>query len=160
MLQVWFPGSHGDVGGGYPEKDRGLSKVALEWMLREAQHKGLLTDPKREARIMGRDGGTYAKPDATATLHDELKHIAWWPAQLFPKKQWQLRREAGRDVWSETRKMSLAGWRQLPPEPLIHEAAYARDPAYVAKLPADAIKVATLPLPDACYPAEAKKARA
>lgn len=160
ILQVWFPGSHGDVGGGYPEKDSGLSKVALEWMLREAQHKGLLTDSKREARIMGSDGGAYAEPDATATLHDELKHIAWWPSQLFPKKHWQLHREAGRDVWTETRKMSLAGWRQLPPEPLIHQSAYARDQAYIAKLPADALKVETLPPVETCYTAEPVKARA
>jgi hypothetical protein len=29
--QVWFPGSHGNVGGGYD--DRGLSDLTLEWML-------------------------------------------------------------------------------------------------------------------------------
>ena len=28
LRQVWFPGVHCDVGGGYPEADSGLSKLA------------------------------------------------------------------------------------------------------------------------------------
>jgi len=34
IKQVWFPGVHSDVGGGYP--DTGLSDLALEWMVQEA----------------------------------------------------------------------------------------------------------------------------
>lgn len=145
LLQVWFPGSHGDVGGGYSERDGHLSKVALEWMLREAQAKGLIVDPKREERIMGRAGGNYVKPDATAIIHDELKHFAWWPAQLFPKKQWVRRRDKdGVETWSQRRKMSLLGWRNVPPGASVHESAYARDEKYIAKLPKDAVCIRTL----------------
>jgi uncharacterized protein (DUF2235 family) len=39
LTQVWFPGMHSDVGGGYP--DDGLSFVPLLWMIDEAQKKGL-----------------------------------------------------------------------------------------------------------------------
>jgi len=39
LLQVWFPGVHADVGGGYP--DNGLSYVPLCWMIDEAAAKGL-----------------------------------------------------------------------------------------------------------------------
>lgn len=39
LLQVWFPGVHSDVGGGYP--DDGLSLVPLCWMIDEAEAKGL-----------------------------------------------------------------------------------------------------------------------
>ena len=145
LLQVWFPGSHGDVGGGYPEEESGLAKVALEWMLREAQHKGLLTEPAREAHIMGA-GPRYAKPDPTATVHDELKaSFVWRVLQFFPKKQWQRKREGGRDVWTERRKLDLAGWRKIPRDALIHDAAYARDAAYVARLPQAAKRASTLP---------------
>lgn len=147
MLQVWFPGSHGDVGGGYPEKESGLSKVALEWMLREAQHKGLIVDSKREARIMGREHAHYAPPDPKAPLHDELRHFAWWPAQFVPKKKWLHRKVAGRDVWTEVRKLNIMGWRQIPRGALVHEAAFARDAAYVAKLPAEVTRISTLPPP-------------
>jgi len=34
IKQVWFPGVHSDVGGGYPET--GLSDLALDWMVKEA----------------------------------------------------------------------------------------------------------------------------
>jgi uncharacterized protein (DUF2235 family) len=35
LEQVWFPGVHSDVGGGYPES--GLSDLALEWMVSKAE---------------------------------------------------------------------------------------------------------------------------
>jgi uncharacterized protein (DUF2235 family) len=34
IKQVWFPGVHSDIGGGYPETE--LSDLALEWMIKEA----------------------------------------------------------------------------------------------------------------------------
>jgi len=43
LQQVWFPGAHADVGGGYP--DDGLSYVALCWMIREAADQGLRFAP-------------------------------------------------------------------------------------------------------------------
>jgi hypothetical protein len=39
VKQVWFPGDHGDVGGGHDDEghdDKGLSDDALDWMMREA----------------------------------------------------------------------------------------------------------------------------
>ena len=44
LKQVWFPGVHCDVGGGYPEPESGLSKIALQWMIEEARRAGLLLD--------------------------------------------------------------------------------------------------------------------
>jgi len=43
LRQVWFAGSHSDVGGGYP--DAGLSFVPLGWMIDEAAGKGLRFEP-------------------------------------------------------------------------------------------------------------------
>lgn len=37
--QVWFPGAHANVGGGYPQQ--GMSLVALDWMMRQAEAQGL-----------------------------------------------------------------------------------------------------------------------
>ena len=37
LEQVWFPGVHSDVGGGYPESENGLSDISLQWMLEKAQ---------------------------------------------------------------------------------------------------------------------------
>ena len=39
LLQVWFPGVHANVGGGYP--DDTLAQVPLCWMIEEATEKGL-----------------------------------------------------------------------------------------------------------------------
>lgn len=36
LEQVWFPGVHSNVGGGYP--DEGLSDIALQWMVEKAQN--------------------------------------------------------------------------------------------------------------------------
>lgn len=43
LIQMWFVGSHSDVGGGYPpDNDNALlSNVSLLWMIQEAQKKGL-----------------------------------------------------------------------------------------------------------------------
>ncbi len=39
IAQVWFAGAHSNVGGGYPKQ--GLSLVALDWMLSEAERAGM-----------------------------------------------------------------------------------------------------------------------
>lgn len=41
--QVWFPGVHSNVGGGYPRT--GLSDVAFDWMLTRAEEHGLILIP-------------------------------------------------------------------------------------------------------------------
>ena len=44
LEQVWFPGVHSDVGGGYPENEDSLSDSALLWMLEKAQKCNLAFD--------------------------------------------------------------------------------------------------------------------
>jgi uncharacterized protein (DUF2235 family) len=43
VLQVWFPGVHSDIGGGYP--DKGIGNITLDFMLKQAARRGLLLDP-------------------------------------------------------------------------------------------------------------------
>src|ERR671910_1580931 len=52
LEQVWFAGSHSNVGGGYPRQ--GMSLVALDWMMRQAEAHGLRFLPQH--RVMYRDG--------------------------------------------------------------------------------------------------------
>ncbi|KAF2164531.1 hypothetical protein M409DRAFT_67693 [Zasmidium cellare ATCC 36951] len=50
ILEVWFAGQHGDIGGGWPlskGEDRPLSDIALMWILREAQKAGMPLDPDK-----------------------------------------------------------------------------------------------------------------
>ncbi|WJW75470.1 DUF2235 domain-containing protein [Thiohalobacter sp. IOR34] len=64
IRQVWFPGVHADVGGGYPE--RGLADCAAHWMLGEAQRFGLMF----EDHLLG-----GLRPDPLAPQHNERKGI-------------------------------------------------------------------------------------
>ena len=66
FLQVWFPGVHSDAGGGYEEV--GLSDVALEWMLGEAEAHGLLLDGARARKL---------RPDPCGEMHNPLLPF-WW----------------------------------------------------------------------------------
>ena len=43
VLQVWFPGEHGCVGGG-TQATRGLSDAALDWMMKQVEELGLSLD--------------------------------------------------------------------------------------------------------------------
>lgn len=43
VLQVWFPGVHSDVGGGYA--DKGIGNITWDFMMRQAAGRGLVIDP-------------------------------------------------------------------------------------------------------------------
>lgn len=81
-VELWFAGVHSDIGGGYPEKDGGLWRVTFEWMLSEAQAKGLLVDPARLEIVRTRTP-VPARPWAEP-MHESLTG-AWWIAEYFPK---------------------------------------------------------------------------
>jgi uncharacterized protein (DUF2235 family) len=49
LEQVFFPGAHSDVGGGYSD-DRKLGDITLEWMARRAARHGLLLDESKIPR--------------------------------------------------------------------------------------------------------------
>ena len=59
MEQVWFPGVHSDVGGGYP--DSGLADIALQWMLGKAEKCDLTFDPIR------------ISPDPLSKMHESYQ---------------------------------------------------------------------------------------
>src|SRR5262245_59225052 len=69
LKQVWFPGVHCDVGGGYPEAESGLSKIALEWMICEARDADLLFDEEKVEIVLGRRDQKFARPDPNGCMH-------------------------------------------------------------------------------------------
>ncbi|KAF1838304.1 hypothetical protein BDW02DRAFT_517022 [Decorospora gaudefroyi] len=67
IQEVWFPGCHADIGGGWPLGDDGstLSHVALVWMVREAQKAGLEFDQEKlEALHCCYEGPTAIGPSS------------------------------------------------------------------------------------------------
>jgi uncharacterized protein (DUF2235 family) len=134
LKQVWFPGVHCDVGGGYPEAESGLAKIALEWMLREAKEAGLRVDPAKEAVVLGRSGGSFVPPNFEGQTHESLAGL-WRLAEFVPKRHYDWERKEQR------KRMNLFRRRTIPPKSFIHQAAYERGEAYKRLLPADATPV-------------------
>lgn len=64
LQQVWFPGAHADVGGGYLLHESGLSNNALRWIASEAQARGL----QIEATTQWLTGQTSAE-----VLHHQIR---------------------------------------------------------------------------------------
>ncbi len=123
VKQVWFAGDHSDVGGGYPESESGLSKLAFAWMLREAKACGLIVDPDREAMLLGLRGPDRGKgvPDPLAPLHDSLG--GWWHVpEWLPKVA-----RAGPKTGKRTRVYLPRGEpRYIPKGALVHQSVVER----------------------------------
>lgn len=60
--EVWFPGVHSDVGGGYSES--GISDISLRYMMDQAEGLGLRFDPTEAAKV---------KPNITDLIHDRVR---------------------------------------------------------------------------------------
>jgi uncharacterized protein (DUF2235 family) len=136
LLQVWFPGVHCDVGGGYAEVESGLSKLALEWMLDEAEQHELKVDAQKKRDVLG-GKPPYVPPDPNACLHESLK--GWWTvAEYVPKKHynWQTKQEE--------RRANRFRRRTVPPGSVIHWSVYERGGNYATSL---ALPMDAKPLP-------------
>jgi uncharacterized protein (DUF2235 family) len=128
IQQVWFAGVHADIGGGYPEKQSGLSKYPLLWMIEEAVKCGLQVDRRTVNHLAWgrpRKGSpfSYVAPDFTSDLHDSMS-ASWRLLEFLPKsdryKEWKQRR-------------SFLGYyipnaepRPIPENALIHESVLRR----------------------------------
>jgi hypothetical protein len=69
--QVWFPGAHANVGGGY--QDRGLSDLSLDWMLKRAS--------RHCPELAWKPAGLA--PNHAGTLHKSLTWL-YWRSRLRP----------------------------------------------------------------------------
>ena len=128
IKQVWFPGVHADIGGGYPEVESALSKYPLLWMVEEAVRAGLKINTamlNHLARGASRKNSKhdYVPPDAAGQLHKSLKG-AWYALEPLPKSvKWK--------EWPE--RKSLLGFyipwaepRPVPEGALIHHSVVER----------------------------------
>jgi uncharacterized protein (DUF2235 family) len=128
IQQVWFAGVHGDIGGGYPEAESGLSKYALIWMIEEAVKYGLAVNRQTVNQLAWgrqRKGSPfhYVAPDVRQDVHESLSP-AWRALEYLPRsdkyKEWPERR-------------SLLGYyipdaepRVIPRDAFLHESVIKR----------------------------------
>ena len=78
VVQTWFTGVHGDVGGGY-NGDCGLADLSFAWMLSRARDSGLPLGPSEVTERMPkieRVGGSAWAPNPLAARHDSLT-LTW-----------------------------------------------------------------------------------
>ena len=162
ILQVWFAGVHADIGGGYPEKQSGLSKYPLLWMIDEAAKCGLTVNQATVNQLawgVQRKGSpySYVVPDVRGDLHTSLSG-AWWLLEYLPKsasyKEWPARK-------------TYFGWyipdaepRLIPDGAIIHESAILRMDAMPSYRPVNLPKQFEkfpMPVPPAHASAEAEE---
>ncbi len=134
VKQVWFAGDHSDIGGSYAELESGLSNISLEWMLCEAASLGLIVDPQRAARMLGRiPPPPPIVPNAGAKTHNSLT-TAWWILEFLPHRYFD---PVSRQVkW----QIPLGASRIIPEGSVLHATVEEKrrvDPEYDPKnLPA------------------------
>jgi uncharacterized protein (DUF2235 family) len=122
IKQVWFAGVHSDVGGGYPEADAGLSKLALEWMLRESHASGLLVKDAKVQEVLGRRGGKWVAPDPGAMLHNSMKDGGWFLLECLP----HLYKDMSCVPYRTKVKLPLGRRRTVPHNAVIHDSVLQR----------------------------------
>lgn len=117
LVELWFPGVHADVGGGYPETEGGLWREPFNWMLGEAMAFGLNVDEQALKRVLNRvpiPKRPWAEPQ-----HESLTW-RWWPAEFFPKMRWDESRGRTRP------RLGLGRRRSIPADAQLHESVLRR----------------------------------
>ena len=84
--EVWFAGSHGDVGGGYPETESALLKIPLQWMIGQTGAMGLhfRTQSVNEIVLGKNPGKHYVALDPLAKAHPSMTW-AWSLLEFIPQ---------------------------------------------------------------------------
>lgn len=123
VREVWFAGVHGDVGGGYPEAESGLAKIALQWMIEQTQSTGLFYRTQTvNDLVLGRNSDkAYVAPDPHASQHNSMTR-GWSLLEFIP--QWRREGEGG----SQWRRLIIPFFarRSIPPGARIHQSVIDR----------------------------------
>jgi len=122
VQEVWFAGVHSDVGGSYAESESQLSKLALRWMLCEAEIAGLLVDDKTKADILGAKAPYVAPDPLTPNQHESLSGL-WWIAEMWPKI---VQEKTAEGRWKKSVRVNLGRRRWIGVPCVVHESVEQR----------------------------------
>jgi uncharacterized protein (DUF2235 family) len=129
VLQVWFPGVHCDVGGGYLESEAGLSKIALKWMVEQVGAR-LTFHPAALAQMLpATSSAQFSAPSPVARIHQSLRGW-WWIVEFIPKRA-HLTAEDPEEHW-------IFPWgkaRSVPSGSIIHSSVGERMRAGIGYAP-------------------------
>jgi len=146
VKEVWFPGNHADVGGGYPAS--AAANNSLRWMIAEARDCELIFDNERYEAIFPKD-----QDEPVTERHDEMtatvgRKVFWWLADRSPR--WDLQNEPPPPITKPTH--TPAGPRKIEDSIRdgkvgVHESARAvYDPAIAPWRDLPTEFVSTLPI--------------
>jgi uncharacterized protein (DUF2235 family) len=122
--EIWFAGVHSDVGGGFKDEESGLSKITLDWMVREAISFGLKVAPDRLAKAL-----REPSPDPLAVAHDSFD-LMWRLVEFLPVRAWD--HDSLRYRW---RWPNLFRRRFIPASALVHDSVARRIQAHIGYRP-------------------------
>lgn len=103
LIELWFPGVHRDVGGGYLPKDSALPNVVRDWLVTEAA--------KSELHLTLTDPGLTPKPPILPGTDPYV------PAGLYPMRFWDSLVHDFRAIWPNFKHT-----RPIPSNALIHKS--------------------------------------
>jgi len=119
--EIWFPGVHSDVGGGY--HNDGLSDITLEFMLDKAQSAGVMLKSPEEIDYAQVAPVTFQdleiRPDIQGQIHlqtviDDKAYVAW-----LQKREWK-------DIMAPRRIYVAVDDKISDRPPLIHYSLFER----------------------------------
>ena len=114
LEELWFPGTHSDVGGGRPEQDGALWRSAFEWVVTEAERAGLRIDHERLDRMLARGASRRAWEEPV----NESLVGPWRIAEYFPKMTYSTKRRRSIPTLGRGRPRKLRGGEMLHPSVL------------------------------------------
>ncbi len=121
LIERWFSGVHSDVGGGYPEGQSGLAKIALKWMIEQSTAAGLLFNAKETAHMLGMAGDNMSAPDVRGKLHTSLKGW-WWVLEILPRQHYDMTVDPPKKRW----KIPLGRPRRISADAKAHPSVDER----------------------------------
>lgn len=130
LIQLWFPGVHCDVGGGYSSAEGGLWQEPFKWMLEEAQSAGLEFDENRLAAALQRAATPplwWSANPWTDGKHESLTW-KWWIPEFVPKLSRKKIRNGSAWKFSPHRspELGLFRHREVEDGEIIHWSALRR----------------------------------
>lgn len=99
VMNVWFPGVHSDIGGGYLwPVCSGLAMISFEWMVREAAAAHLRVQASKVQALLAQ-----CPPNPCGKMHESLKG-AWKAIEYLPARRYN---------WAKKKTI----WRYQPNKP-------------------------------------------
>ena len=130
LKELWFPGVHSDVGGGYPRHEGGLWQEPFKWMVAEAQSAGLAMDEQRLAELLERPALSPPWWTDHSWIDDQHESLTWkwWIPEFFPKLKKRRRREGGSWKYSDygVPTFGLFRHREIDEGSMIHSSTLRR----------------------------------